>query len=170
MKCTASNRKFIRKRRYDEGMKEAVEKISLFLDSYLSDKLRYSNSRIAQIHKTFNDIADKVQGGEITTESLLQVLKDEHNANIIFKTERERPRQFYSDYIDGVYAASDKASIILLYVLVHKYGIGEEKANAIMSGMTYIAESVNKGYVTEKEIKQGLLEEEGLVVEKLSDI
>lgn len=171
MKCTASNRTFRKQQRFDAGMKEAVRKCSLFLDYVLSDKLRWSNSRIGQIHSTFNDVADKVQSGEMTLEGILQILKEEHNANVIIKqSERIRPKGLYSDYINGVYASSDKVSIILLYVLIHVYRLGGEKANRIMSGISDIAESVNLGYVTEKDIKQGLMDEEGLEVKKLKDV
>lgn len=171
MNCTATHKTFRRQKRYDAGMKEAVSKCSLFLDYVLSDKIRWSNSRINQIHSTFNDVADKVQNGEMTIEDMLKTLKEEHNANVIIKqSQRIRPKGLYSDYINGVYAASDKVSIILLYVLIHIYGLGGEKANRIMSGISDIAESVNLGYVTEKEIKQGLLDEEGLEVKKLKDV
>ena len=171
MKCTATNRTFRRQKRYDAGMKEAVKKCSLFLDYVLSDKIRWSNRRIGQIHSTFNDVAEKVQKGELTVEGMLKVLKEEHNANVIIpKENRVRPHGLYSDYINGVYASSDTVSVILLYVLIHIYGLGGEKANRIMSGISDIAESVNLGYVTEKEIRQGLMDEEGLEVKKLKDV
>ncbi len=171
MKCTASNRTFRRQRRFDAGMKEAVRKCSLFLDYVMSDKLRWSNSRINQIHATFNDVAEKVQKGELTAEELIKVLRDEHGAEVIIpKENRVRPQKLYSDYINGIYASSDTVSVILLYVLIHIYRLGEEKAARVIAGISDIAESVNLGYVTENEIRQGLMDEEGLEVKKLNDV
>lgn len=171
MNCTATHKAFRRQKRYDAGMKEAVRKCSLFLDYVLSDKLRWSNSRINQIHATFNDVAEKVQQGELTVEDLMKVLLDEHGVNVIIpKEKRIRPSGLYSDYINGVHDSSDTVSVILLYVLIHIYGCGEEKTARVIAGITDIAESVNLGYVTEKEIRQGLMDEEGLEVKKLKDV
>ena len=171
MNCVATNKNIRKQKRYDEGMKEAVRKSSLFLDYVLSDKLRWSNSRINQIHSTFNDVADEVSKGKVTIKDLMDVLKREHDVDVIIPKEgRIRPSGMYSDYVNGIYASSDAVSVILLYVLIHVYGCGEEKTAKVISGITYIAESVNLGYITEEEIRQGLLEEEGLEVRRLQNV
>ena len=171
MKCTATHKKFRRQRRYDTGMKVAVEKCSLYLDCVLSDKLGWANSRINQIHSTFNNVAEKVKDGELTVDVMLKVLKAEHDADVIIpKDGRERPKGLYSDYINGVYASSDTVSVILLYVLIHIYRLGGEKANRIISGINDVAESVNLGYITENDIRRSLKQEEGLEAKKLNDV
>ncbi len=170
MNCTATNRTFIRRNRHAEGMRQAVETCSIYLDCVLSDKFRYTNSRIKQIHASFNIVAQKVQNGVITVESLKEILKKEHNANIYFVTKRSRPAYLYSDYINGVYEASDKVSVILLYVLIHLYGFGEKKANKVVYEINEIARSVNQGYLSNEDIVRTLQDEECLEVKKLEDV
>lgn len=171
MKCTATHKKFLRQRRFDAGMKGAVARCSIYLDYVLSDKMRWSNSRINQIHSTFNNVAEKVKNGELTVDDMVKVLKAEHDADVIIpKDGRERPKGLYSDYINGVYASSDTVSVILLYVLIHIYRLGCEKTAKIIAGITDVAESVNLGYVTETDIQRSLKSEEGLEVKKLNDV
>lgn len=171
MKCTATNKTFRRKRLHDEGMKTAIRKCSLYLDCVMSDKMRWSKERIRQIHSTFNRLAEDVQSGKLTTEQMIKTLKEEHGANVIFKTGgRVRPRELYSDYINGVHDTSDKISVILLYLFIHIYGMGEAKTNALMAGINETAKSVNLGYVTEKELQECLADEEGIQVERLKDV
>ncbi len=170
MKCTATNKTFRRQRLHDEGMKTAIHKCSLYLDCVMSDKLRWSKERIRQIHSTFNRLAEDVQSGELSTEQMIKTLKEEHGANVCFRRNEERPRFLYSDYINGVHDTSDKISVILLYLFIHIYGMGEEKTNALMAGINETAKSVNLGYVTEKELRDCLAEEEGIQVERLKDV
>ena len=170
MNCRASSKSFRRQTLHNEGMKTAVKKVSLFLDCVMSDKMLWSKRRIQQIHSTFNRLADKVQSGELTTEQMMKTLKEEHGANVCFRNNRERPRELYSDYINGVHDTSDKISVILLYLFIHIYGMGEAKTNALMAGSNETAKSVNLGYVTEKELQECLADEEGIQVERLKDV
>ncbi len=170
MNCIASNKTFRRQRLHDEGMKTAIRKCSLYLDCVMSDKMRWSKERIHQIHSTFNRLAEDVQSGKLTTEQMIKTLKEEHGANVCFKNNRERPRELYSDYINGVHDTSDKISMILLYLFIHIYGLGEAKTNALMAGINETAKSVNLGYVTEKELQRCLADEEGIQVERLKDV
>ena len=170
MKCIATNRKFVRQRRHDQGMKEAVRRLSLFLDYVLSDKNRYSNSRISQIHASIDRTIEQIEKGETTIEELNNILKEQHNANIDLEKNRIRPSFLYSDYVNGVYAVQDSINIILLYVLIHLYGMGEEKVNKIISDLNDVATCFNQGYITEEDIRQVLREEEGLEVRNLKEV
>lgn len=170
MNCTATNKVFIRRNRHSEGMRQAVETCSVYLDYVLSDKFRYANSRIRQIHASFDTVAKQVQNGKVATDELTQILKKEHNANIYFTSERSRPGYLYSDYINGVHEATDKVTVILLYVLIHLYGFGEKKANKVVYEINEIARSVNQGYLSNEGILAALRDEEGLEVKKLEDV
>ena len=170
MKCTATNKAFRRQRRHDEGMKTAIRKCSLYLDCVMSDKMRWGKERINQIHSTFNRIAEQVQRGELTAEQMMKTLKEEHGANVCFRRNEERPGFLYSDYINGVNDTSDKISVILLYLFIHIYGMGEEKTNSLMAGINETAKSVNMGYITEKELEYCLAEEEGIEVRRLKEV
>lgn len=170
MNCTATNKTFRRQRLHDEGMKTAIRKCSLYLDCVMSDKMRWSKERIRQIHSTFNRLAEDVQSGKLTTEQMIKTLKEEHGANVCFRRNEERPGFLYSDYINGVHDTTDKISVILLYLFIHIYGMGEAKTNALMAGINETAKSVNLGYVTEKELQECLADEEGIQVERLKDV
>lgn len=170
MKCIATNRKFVRQRRHDHGMKEAVRRLSLFLDYVLSDKNRYKNVRIHQIHASIDRTIEQIEKGETTIEELNNILKEQHNAHIDLEKNRIRPSFLYSDYVNGVYAAMDQVNVILLYVLIHLYGMGEEKVNKIISDLNDVATCFNQGYITEEDIRQVLREEEGLEVRNLKEV
>lgn len=171
MKCTASNRKFVRQRRHDYGMKEAVRRVSLFLDYVLSDKNRYKNVRINQIHASIDRIIEQIEKGETTVAELHYILKTQHNANIdLGENRRIRPHGLYSDFTNGVHEAMDQVNIILLYVLIHLYGMGEEKVNKIISDLNDAATCFNQGYITEEDIRRALREEEGLEVRNIKEL
>lgn len=171
MKCTASNRKFVRQRRHDHGMKRAVELVSLYLDYVLSDKNRYKNVRIKQIHASIDRTVEQIEKGETSIEELNNILKEQHNAHIdLGENNRIRPHGLYSDFANGVYATMDQVNIILIYVLVHLYGMGEEKVNNIISGITNVAACCNQGYLTENDIRRALRDEEGLEVRNIKEV
>lgn len=172
MKCAAVNRELRKKQLFDTGNEQALKKMSLFLDYVLSDKLRYTNTRIKQIHTSFNKVASDVTEGRRSIGEITDFLRDEYGVELIgLESEnRIRPAWFRSDYVSGVYATSDALSIILIYVLVHQYKFSEEKCNKVIKSINDIAGSVNLGYITEAEIKECLYDEEGLVVEKLQSV
>ena len=172
MKCAASNRELKKKRIFDTGKTEAIKKMSLFLDYVLSDKLRYSNTRIKQIHSSFNKVASDVTEGRRSIGQISRFLKDEYNIELVGlnSEKRIRPAWYKSDYINGVYASSDALSIVLIYVLVHQYRFSEEKCNKVIKCINDIAAGVNQGYIKEKEIREILYDEEGLVVEQLGKV
>lgn len=166
MKCAASNRSLRKKKTYAAGKEEALKKMSLYLDSVLSDKLGYTNTRIKQIHTSFNKVASDVNEGRRSTGEIMRFLADEYAVELDM-THRIRPAWFKSDYVDGVYAAEDELTVVLIYVLMHQYKFSKEKCNNVMKGINYVAESVNRGFIKEDEIRQCLLDEEGLVSERL---
>lgn len=172
MKCAAVNKNLRKKRMFETGKDAAIKKMSLFLDSVLSDKLGYSNTRIKQIHTSFNKVASDVTQGRRSIGEITEFLKTEYGVELIGleHENRIRPAWFRSDYVGGVYASSDALSIVLIYVLVHMYRFSEEKCNRVIKGINNVASSVNLGYITEDEIKGCLYDEEGLVVEKLGEV
>lgn len=171
MKCIATNRKFVRQRRHDHGMKEAVKRVSLFLDYVLSDKNRYKNVRIRQIHSSIDRIIEQIEKGETTIAELNLILEKQHNANIdLEKSHTNRPLGLYSDYVNGVHAAMDQVNVILLFVFVHLYGMGEEKVNKIISDLNDVATCFNQGYITENDIRRALRDEEGLEVRNIKEL
>lgn len=172
MKCAAVNRELCKKRTFETGKTQAIKKMSLFLDYVLSDKLRYTNTRIKQIHTSFNKVACDVAEGKRSIGEITRFLKREYNIELVGtdKSNRIRPAWFKSDYINGVYASSNALSIILIYVLVHQYRFSEEKTSKVINGINDIASSVNLGYIKEGEISDILLDEEGLVSEKLERV
>ena len=172
MKCAAVNKELRKKKLFDTGSAEAIKKMSLFLDYVLSDKLRYTNTRIKQIHTSFNKVASDVTEGRRSIGEITRFLKDEYGVELVGlnSEKRIRPAWFRSDYISGVYASSDALSIVLIYVLVHQYRFSEEKCNKVIKCINDIAASVNQGYIKESEIRECLYDEEGLVVEKLEGV
>lgn len=169
MKCAAVNKELRRKKLYDTGMTVALSRLSLYLDSVLSDKLRYSNTRIKQIHSSFNKVAADVQEGRRSMGELMSFLQAEYGVELDME-HRIRPAWFKSDYVGGVYAAEDALTVVLIYVLMHQYKFSNEKCNRVLKGINELAASVNTGYVTEADIRQCLQEEEGLVSEKLEGV
>lgn len=169
MKCAATNRVFVRQRRKEQGMREAVERLSLFLDYVFSDKNRYKNIRIHQIHASIDRTIEQIEKGETTIDELLTVLKEQHNAHIENK-DKTRPHGLNSDYVNGIHIAIDAANIILLYVLIHLYGMGEEKVNKIIDDINEAATCFNQGYITEQDIRQALRDEEGLEVHNIKEV
>lgn len=169
MKCTASNKVFRRQRMKEQGMREAVRRLSLFLDYVLSSKNRYSNSRINQIHASVDHTIEQIEKGETTVDELLSVLKEQHNAHIENK-DKTRPHGLNSNYVNGIHIAIDAANIILLYVLIHLYGMGEDKVNKIIDDINEAATCFNQGYITEQDIIQALRDEEGLEVRNIKEV
>lgn len=169
MKCTASNKVFRRQRMKEQGMREAVERLSLFLDYVLSDKNRYKNIRIHQIHASIDRTIEQIEKGETTIDELYRILKEQHNAHLVFG-EKTRPPGLKSDYINGVHIAIDNANIVLLYVLIHLYGMGEAKVNKIIDDINHVATCFNQGYITEQDIRQALRDEEGLEVHSIKEV
>lgn len=169
MKCAAVNRELRKKQLFDTGNEQALKKMSLFLDYVLSDKLRYTNTRIKQIHTSFNRVSLDVQQGRRSIGEITDFLRDEYGVEPDAE-HRNRPAWFKSDYVGGVYAAEDALTVVLIYVLVHQYKFSEEKCNKVIKSINDIAGSVNLGYITEAEIKECLYDEEGLVVEKLQSV
>lgn len=172
MKCAASNRQLKKKRVFETGSAEALKKMSLFLDYVLSDKLRYTNTRIKQIHTSFNKIALDVTEGRRSIGEIIRFLRDEYHADFVGmeKEERIRPVWLKSDYVGGVNVTTQALSIVLIYVLLHQYKFSAEKCNRVIQGINDIAAGVNQGYIKEEEIKEILFDEEGLVVEKLGEV
>ena len=171
MKCTASNRTFRRQRIHDYGMKEAVRRVSFILDYVLSDKNRYKNVRINQIHSSIDRVIEKVEKGDTTIAELNYILKTQHDINIDFEeSHKTRPQGLRSDYINGVFAAQDSINVILCYVLAHMYRIGRDKLNKIMSDMNKAITLYNQGYVTENDIRRALRQEEGLEVRNIKEL
>lgn len=172
MKCAASNRQLRKKRIFETGSTEALKKMSLFLDYVLSDKLRYTNTRIKQIHTSFNKVALDVTEGRRSIGEIIIFLQDEYHADFVGleKEKRIRPEWLKSDYVGGVNVTTQALSIVLIYVLLHQYKFSAEKCNRVIQGINDIAAGVNQGYIKEEEIKEILFDEEGLVVEKLGEV
>lgn len=172
MKCAASNRQLRKKRTFETGATEALKKMSLFLDYVLSDKLRYTNTRIKQIHTSFNKVAIDVTEGRRSIGEIINFLQDEYHADFVGmeKEKRIRPEWLKSDYVGGVNVTTQALSIVLIYVLLHQYKFSAEKCNRVIQGINDIASGVNQGYIKEEEIKDILFDEEGLVVEKLGEV
>lgn len=172
MKCAASNRQLKKKRVFETGSAEALKKMSLFLDYVLSDKLRYTNTRIKQIHTSFNKVALDVTEGRRSIGEIIRFLQDEYHADFVGmeKEKRIRPEWLKSDYVGGVNVTTQSLSIVLIYVLLHQYKFSAEKCNRVIQGINDIASGVNQGYIKEEEIKEILFDEEGLVVENLGEV
>ncbi len=172
MKCAASNRELRKKRTFETGATEALKKMSLFLDYVLSDKLRYTNTRIKQIHTSFNKVALDVTEGRRSIGEIIAFLQDEYHAEFVGmdNSKKIRPEWLKSDYVGGVNVTTQALSIVLIYVLLHQYKFSSEKCNRVISGINDIAAGVNQGYIKEEEIKEILFDEEGLVVEKLGEV
>lgn len=169
MNCAATNKVFVRQRRKEHGMKDAVRRLSLFLDYVLSDKNRYKNIRIHQIHASIDRTIEQIEKGETSIDELHRILKEQHNAHLEFG-DKTRPHGLKSDYINGVHIAIDNANIILLYVLIHLYGMGETKVNKIIDDINEAATCFNRGYITEQDIRQALRDEEGLEVHSIKEV
>jgi hypothetical protein len=172
MKCAASNRQLKKKRVFETGSAEALKKMSLFLDYVLSDKLRYTNTRIKQIHTSFNKVALDVTEGRRSIGEIIRFLQDEYHADFVGldNSNRIRPEWLKSDFVGGVNVTTQSLSIVLIYVLLHQYKFSAEKCNRVIQGINDIASGVNQGYIKEDEIREILFDEEGLVVEKLGGV
>lgn len=172
MKCAASNRELRKKRTFENGATEALKKMSLFLDYVLSDKLRYTNTRIKQIHTSFNKVAKDVSEGRRSIGEIISFLQAEYHADFVglHDAKKIRPEWLRSDYVGGVQVTTQSLSIVLIYVLLHQYKFSAEKCNRVISGINDIAASVNMGYIKEDEIREILLDEEGLVSERLGEV
>lgn len=164
MKCAATRKQFIKQKRFDEGRRDAEEKYLLLLTDCLSGKNRYKNSRVYQIVSSFNRLMEDISRGIRTEQELMAVLKEKY-ALQVESNKTERPEAlFYADYVRGVYSYTDTANTVLLYVLIHLYGMGQEKVQKLMNDINSGAAAINQGYVTQQDIKDSLLEEEGLEV------
>ncbi len=172
MKCAASNRELRKKKLFDTGSAEAIKKMSLFLDYVLSDKFRYTNTRIKQIHTSFNKVASDVTEGRRSIGEIISFLQDEYHADFVGmdNSKKERPGWLKSDYVGGVQVTTQALSIVLIYVLLHQYKFSAEKCNKVISDINSIAAGVNMGYIKESEIREILVDEEGLVSEKLEEV
>lgn len=172
MKCAAVNRGLRKKKLFDTGSAEAIKKMSLFLDYVLSDKLRYTNTRIKQIHTSFNKVASDVTEGRRSIGEIISFLQAEYHADFVGmdNSKRERPEWLKSDYVGGVQVTTQALSIVLIYVLLHQYKFSAERCNKVVAGINDIAASVNMGYIKEDEIREILVDEEGLVSEKLEGV
>ena len=172
MKCAASNRELRKKRTFENGATEALKKMSLFLDYVLSDKLRYTNTRIKQIHTSFNKVARDVSEGRRSIGEIISFLQAEYHADFVglHDSRKIRPEWLKSDYVGGVQVTTQSLSIVLIYVLLHQYKFSAEKCNRVIQGINDIAAGVNQGYIKEDEIREILFDEEGLVVEKLGEV
>lgn len=85
-------------------------------------------------------------------------------------SKKERPEWLKSDYVGGVQVMTQALSIVLIYVLLHQYKFSAEKCNKVVAGINNIAASVNMGYISEDEIREILVDEEGLISEKLEGV
>lgn len=172
MKCAASNRELRKNRIFENGATEALKKMSLFLDYVLSDKLRYTNTRIKQIHTSFNKVASDVTEGRRSIGEIISFLQAEYHADFVGmdNSRKIRPEWLKSDYVGGVQVTTQSLSIVLIYVLLHQYKFSAEKCNRVIAGINDIAASVNMGYIKVDEIREILLDEEGLVSERLGEV
>ena len=170
MKCTASGRTFRRQKIHEYGMKEASRKLSFILDYVLSDKNRYKNSYINRIHSSIDRIIDRVEKGETTVAELQMFLKEKYDAEIdLADSHSNRPQGYRSDYVNGVFEAQDKLNIILCYVFIHMYRMGQEKVNKLMLNINKALTLYNQGYVTESDIRRALWQEEGFKVRNIKE-
>lgn len=71
----------------------------------------------------------------------------------------------HKQYSRGVENATDGMVIMLLYVLADKYGFGHKKLMQVMKSVEYVADSINKGYVSLNDIKDSLSKEHDITIE-----
>lgn len=169
MKCACNNRRLIKEKEYHEGNEEALRRLSVILNSVLSDKNGYSNKRISQILASINSVISELNAGKLTQKEMLKILEEEHNASIIYKESRI-PEGTNKNYSKGILDTADKVSLILAYVMIHKYRFGEEKMNKLITDINSLAVCINRKYVTSSDIVKTLREEQGLEVQKFKVI
>lgn len=154
MKCAIVNKSIGRKKSAEYGMKEAANKISLYLDYALSDKCGYSPAYIGQIHATIDKYLDDVYEGRVSTAKLQETLRRDYGAIVELEKNRIKPKGRNVNFVSGVYSFMDKFNVILLYVLIVKYRMSSEKVNTIMKYIQHAIECYNMGYISEDEIRE----------------
>lgn len=170
MKCVAANKDIVGKKQYELGRKRASEKVELYLRYALADKQGYSNKYITRVFSSINKVIEDVTSGKTSVANLQRCLEEKHNAIINFGDDRIRPQKLNKDFVSGVYSFMDEFNVILIYVLLEKYGMGGEKVNTIMEYITDGAQCCNMGYATEEDIIQVLLNEDNAPAQEIKMI
>lgn len=160
MKCVASNKDISRRKLEEFGREQACKKVGIFLNYALADKCGYSDIQIGRIHTSINKAIEDVESGRLSVGGIKKFLEEKYNAVIFLGENRQAPPGMKKDFVSGVYSFMDRFNIILIYVLLEKYGMKGEKVNAIMEYISNSAECCNLGYATEEEIEQVILNED----------
>lgn len=81
------------------------------------------------------------------------------------KNKQIKQRKNKEEYQRGIDTATDGMIIMLLYVLADKSGLDDNELAKVLNDVTYVADSINKGYVTLQDLKDVLKEEHGITIE-----
>lgn len=170
MKCVASNKDISRRKLEEFGREQASKKVELYLRYALADRRRYSKDFTKRVFSSINKVIDEVENNHISVAKLQRIIEEKYNAVIFVDEDRKVPPGMKKDFASGVYSFMDRFNIILIYVLLEKYGMGGEKVNTILEYVSDIASSCNMGYTTEEEIEQVLLNEDNVPAQQLNAI
>lgn len=85
--------------------------------------------------------------------------------NCSVKNKQIKQRQDKAEYQRGVDTATDGMIVMLLYVLADKKGLDDNELAQVLNDVTYVADSIDKGYVTLQDLKDVLKEEHGINIE-----
>lgn len=68
----------------------------------------------------------------------------------------------HKQYQRGIDTATDGMIIMLLYVLADKHNFDDKQLEQALNDITYVADSVHKGYITLDDLKDTLKKEHGI--------
>ena len=82
------------------------------------------------------------------------------NPKNIPRTEQDVKRAYKRGFED----ATDASLVLILYTLKDKFGATDEEIKEFASAYNYVVDSVNKGYVTEADLRTVVKEEYGMKI------
>jgi isopropylmalate/homocitrate/citramalate synthase len=77
------------------------------------------------------------------------------NPRKIPKTQADVDRAYERGKADG----AKSSIIIMMYAMKDKFGASDEELSEFFSAITYTVDSINKGYITEKDLQTVIKEE-----------
>ena len=85
--------------------------------------------------------------------------------NCSIKNKRFQRQKDNQEYQRGIDTATDGMIIMLLYVLADKNKLDDNELAQVLNNITYVADSIDKGYITLQDLKDVLKEEHGITIE-----
>lgn len=82
MKCNCGNKSIDRRKGYQHGVADTVQKMSVIICYVLADKYGFGHKKLQQVISSLNYASDSVVKGLVKIEDFAKVLKEEHDVEI----------------------------------------------------------------------------------------